>query len=284
MKKYIKTIISIICIVVVLVCVAITIKKEMPEKEVVTTTDSNQATTAVNSEALPKVITDSNGITKALLDPNQICDNSKPIVINCYNDGKLSKSVELVVSDATISREFKNYDEVREERADYINWLKKFYDVEMLYADDNETFNDGIAFYVYITVTMTNLHTIPMSLHVNSISTSSVSFYDGNYEAIRCVGSEYGKKEYMEYSLLNDPTYSRHLSGIEPFVNGNDSYYYKTGESQTAEVIFRVADEYIKNDNLYLACPFGTNFKIAGADINQKYIKVNITNRGDYFE
>ncbi len=284
MKKSIRTIISIVCVVAILICIAITIKQQMPTKKEETTTVNMQAATDANGEGLPRVVTDSNGITKAILDSSQICDNSKPVIINKYNpiDGSLDVSVEYVISDATISREFKNYDEVREERTDFRKWIEKFLNKETVYADDNETFNEGIAFYVYLTVTVTNRHEKERDIDVG-LSPTSVSLNNGVYEAIKCVGSEFGKKQYMEYGLYNDVTHSVYKSGIEPYING-DRYRYKKGEGWTAEIILRIPDEYIKNDNLYLTQPFGMDFNRANIDINQKYIKVNITNRGDYFE
>ncbi len=287
MNKHIKTVITAVCAVAILVCIAISIKDEIPSKKEETTTVNMQTGTDATGNPLPRVVTDSNGITKAILDSSQICDNSKPIIINRYNsiDGRLAESVEIVISDAIISREFKNYDEVREERTNFRNWVNKFYDEEIIYADANETFNNGIAFYVYLTVTVTNRHTEERTLSINMVP-SAVSLNNGAHEAIRCVGSEYGKEKYMEYGLYNDVTHSIHKGGIEPYVDGDKSnvYQYKTGESRTSEIVLRIPDEYIKNDNLYLCEPFGMNFNKANSDINQKYIKVNITNRGDYFE
>ena len=135
MNKHIKTIITIVCAVAILVCVLVTIKEKAPSKKEETTTVNIQTGTDDSGNPLPRVVTDSNGITKAILDPSQICDNSEPVIINKYDpmDGSLADSLEFVISDAIISREFKNYDEVREERTEHRDWLKKFYDVEMLY-------------------------------------------------------------------------------------------------------------------------------------------------------
>ncbi|MBR6697843.1 MAG: hypothetical protein IKL73_06190 [Lachnospiraceae bacterium] len=284
MNKHIKTIITIVCAVAILVCVLVTIKEKAPSKKEETTTVNIQTGTDDSGNPLPRVVTDSNGITKAILDPSQICDNSEPVIINKYDpmDGSLADSLEFVISDAIISREFKNYDEVREERTEHRDWLKKFYDVEMLYADDKETYNDGIAFYVYITATITNLHPEEDGLSV-ALDAIAINKNNDDYEATMCVGSG---RYLKEYGLNIATTHYIYKSGIDLYIDGDESnpYKYKTGEGITAEIMFCIPDEYIENDNLYLAYSFGKNFNRAGSDINQKYIKVNITNRGDYFE
>lgn len=295
-KNYAKTIISIITLVALVVSIIIIegdniLKKEQPSESSVnagtnTTTQTNVATeTEVddNTEKLPKDITGSDGKTKIALNPSQIIDNSAPIILK-----KGITETEFIVSDATISRELKHSPAIEEDIERVRNRMTRDYSetVNIVFEEDVETFKEGIAFYVYFTVTIKNINGSQAHLSPANITMASISNEDGSYVARESVSYK-SRPEYKKYGFFNYAAYHHCIGGIDYYIDGNkfvQGYNYKPGESLTAEVILAVPEEDIKNDCLYIYYSFGKIFSRAAMDLEYKFIKVNITNRGDYFE
>ncbi len=287
MNKYIKTIISIICILSLIVSIVVVVKNKMPKKkEEITTTGVNNtlAQTDANEESLPRLITDSDGIVKGILAPSQIItDTSGPIAL-------LNRKVEteFVVSDAIISRELKHSPAIEEDIERVRNRMIRDYSesINVVYEEDVETFKEGIAFYVYFTVTIKNINDSEAYLNPSNIELASINYKDESYVAMECVGYN-SRPEYKKYGFLNYALYHHCIGGIDYIVDGNkfgQTYNYKPGESLNAEVILAVPEEDIKNDCLYIYYSFGKVFNRAVKDTDYRFIKLNLTNRGDYFE